>query len=127
MASQAYAELSAQPDYPPGVLASVDADDCSACDLARPPRLPADGLGGVVGARLRLRHLRRGAGLGPARADRATAERLRRSPGLMGDGPGRRLILLLVRGDRDRQVAVSEGSERGLGTRVPVRLDEPRL
>ena len=45
----------------------------------------------------------------------------------LGDRARRRLVLLLLRGDRDRQVAVPEGGERRGGARVPVRVDEPRL
>ena len=43
------------------------------------------------------------------------------------DRPRGRLLVLQLRGDRDRQEPVSEGRLRRLRARVPVRLDEPRV
>jgi hypothetical protein len=66
-------------------------------------------------------------GLGPAGADRTVVERQRRATGRAGDGPGRRVIVVLVCGDRDCKDAVSEGRFGGIGDGVPVRLDQPGL
>ena len=61
-------------------------------------------------------------------------ERLERALGGRGsrevatrDRSRRRVVVVLVRGDRDRQVDVREGREPRLGDDVPVRVDEPRL
>ncbi len=80
-----------------------------------------------MGARARVRDLRDRAGVGAARAGRGAHERLGRALGRVGDGPRRGVLLVLLRRDRDREVAVPEGSERGVGARVPVRVDEPRV
>ena len=71
-------------------------------------RLP-DGVGGVVGARARLRHLGDRPGVGAAAADRGRPGRLRPRRDRACDRPGGRVVVLLLRSRRDRQVAVPEG------------------
>src|SRR4029079_220602 len=51
---------------------------------------------------------------------------VRRAAGGTCDRPRRGLVLVLLRGDRDRQVAVYEGRVVGVAAGVPVRLDDPR-
>ena len=80
-----------------------------------------------MGAGPGVRDLGHRPGLGPARARRARAGRRRRRSRRARHGPGRRVLVVLLRGDRDRQEPVPEG---GVGRRrpgLPVRLDEPRL
>ena len=80
-----------------------------------------------MGAGARLLDLRDRAGVGAARADPGPDERLGRAAGRVGDRARRRVVVVLLRGDRDRQVAVSEGRLGGVGAGVPVRLDQPRV
>ena len=56
---------------------------------------------------------------------RAVGQRPR--PGRQGHGARRGVLVLLLRRDRDRQVAVREGGLGGDRARLPVRLDQPRL
>ena len=51
----------------------------------------------------------------------------RARPGGDGDRPRRGFVLVLLRGDRDRQEPVPEGRIGGLSAGLPVRLDEPRV
>ena len=55
------------------------------------------------------------------------ARRLRPAPGGARHRPRRRVVVVQLRGDRDRQEPVSEGRQRRVGARLPVRLDEPRV
>ena len=80
-----------------------------------------------MGPGARLRDLGDRPGLGSARADRERAVGKRAHAARQGDRARRRLVLLLLRGDRDRQVAVSEGRLGGDRARLPVRLDQPGL
>ena len=80
-----------------------------------------------MGARVRLRDLRGRAGVGAPRADRAEPLRKRDRPGRTGDAARRGVVVVLVRGRRDREVALPEGRVGRDRARVPVRLDEPRL
>ena len=79
-----------------------------------------------MGLGARLCDLRDRPGLGPTRAGPAGFGRRRPQPGRARHRAGRRFLLLLLRGGRDRQVALSEGRLGGLGACLPVRLDEPR-
>ena len=81
-----------------------------------------------MGARARLRDLGRSC----RRGCRASASRRALAgdglrPGRPGDRPRRRVVVVLLRGDRDRQEPVPEGRLGRVGARLPVRLDEPRL
>ena len=96
--------------YPLGVSVSVVLHERARRDLARPAGLVPDGVGGVVGARARVRDLRDRAGVGAARADRGADERLRRAFGRLGDWARGRLLVVLLRRDRDR---ASPCSRRG--------------
>src|SRR5262249_34399578 len=58
-----------------------------------------------------------GHALGRARARRGGA----------GNRPRGGFVVLQLRGDRNREVDVREGSELRLGDGLPVRLDEPRV
>src|SRR4051794_24684826 len=62
-------------------------------------RLP-DGVGGVVGARRRLPAVGDRAGVGSAGAYRVGAQRQRLAARRGGDGAGRRVVVVLLRGDR---------------------------
>src|SRR5436190_20725997 len=86
---------------------------------------PAHGLRGLVGARARLRDLRDHPGLGPAGAGRAEPRRGRPWSGGQGDRSGRRLLVVLLRRNSHRQVALPEGRLGRIRARLPVRLDEP--
>ena len=87
-------------------------------------RLP-DGVASVVGAGARVRDLGDGPGLGSEGPDRARDGWRRCTPGGDRDRPGRGLVVVLLRRDRDRQVAVLQGRLGGLGAGLPVRFDEP--
>ena len=78
--------------------------------MGRSAERAADGVAGVVGAGAGVRDLRRGSGVGAARADRAGARRRRRTVGRAGDGTGGGVIVLLVRGDRDRRSLFAMGA-----------------
>ncbi len=80
-----------------------------------------------MGARARLRDQRDRPGLGAARADRERAGRRRDRPRGPRNGARRCVLVVLLRGDRDRQEPVPEGRFGDLGPELPVRLDEPRL
>ena len=61
-------------------------------------------------------------------------ERIERALGRVGcaagrgcDGPGRRIVLVLLRGDRDRQEPLPEGRLGEHRACLPVRLHEPRV
>src|SRR5262249_2996041 len=86
-----------------------------------------DGLRGLVGSRAGLRHLRDRPGLGAAPEDPIGPRWRRLRTARQGDGPRRCLVLVLVRRDRDRQVALPEGGLGGHRPSLPVRLDQPRL
>src|SRR5215211_8259614 len=96
-------------------------------DRRRPVERLPDGLGGLVGARARLLHIRGGPVLGTARAHPVRAERRRREAGRARDRARRRVVVLLLRRGGDRQVAVPEGRFGRVGARLPVRLDQPGL
>jgi hypothetical protein len=96
-------------------------------DPQRPQgRLP-DGVGGLVGARLRIHDLRDRAGVGPARAHRGRAVGRRREAHHDGNGAGGGIELVLLRGDCDRQEPVRQGRLGIVIAGVRVRVDEPRV
>src|SRR5207248_505851 len=86
-----------------------------------------DGLRGLVGAGVGVRDLGDRPSLGAAGADRGGAVGLGAEAGGARDRARRRLVVVLVCGDRDREVAVPEGRLGGHGARLPIRLDEPGL
>src|ERR671931_2803971 len=96
-------------------------------DLGRDRAVAADGLRGLVGAGAGLRDLGDRPGLGAEAASRGRARGLGPEAGGVGDRSRRRLLLVLLRRDRDRQVAVPEGGVGRHRPRLPVRLDEPGL
>jgi threonine/homoserine/homoserine lactone efflux protein len=67
------------------------------------------------------------AGLGAAHADGTGARRARAALALAGDGIRRGVVVVQLRGGRDREVGLSEGREPRRGDGLPVRVDEPRL
>src|SRR5205085_3570096 len=79
-----------------------------------------DVLGGVVGARPRFPALRDRRGMGPALPDAAGARRTRRSRGSTRDGAWRGVVVLQLRGDRDREVDVPERGELRVGNGLSV-------
>ena len=97
-------------------------------DLARPAGLVPDGVGGVVGARARLRDLRDRAGVGAARADRAGAERLgRRGRSRWATGLGAASSSCSYAAIAIAKSLFQKGASAASRARVPVRLDEPRV
>jgi ArsR family transcriptional regulator, lead/cadmium/zinc/bismuth-responsive transcriptional repressor len=83
-------------------------------------------LQGLVSARKQGKMTLRGrAGVGAARADRGQAGRGRAAAIGVGNRAGRCLLLMLVRGHRDRKEPVSEGGVGVVCDRVSVRLDQP--
>ena len=63
-----------------------------------------------MGAGARLRDLRDRAGVGPSRADPGTDERLWRPLDRLGDGPRGGVVIVLLRGDRDRKSLFQKGA-----------------
>src|SRR5204863_8598411 len=74
-------------------------------DRPRPRERRRDGLGGVVGPRTRLPPLGDRAGLGPPFAVGACAGRARRAGAPRLDRARGGVVVLQLRGDRDREVA----------------------
>src|SRR5436190_14438992 len=95
--------------YPPWVYILAidgrrDPDDPGRAEERRP-----HGVRGLVGAGPGLRDLSCGPGLGSARAHPVRDGGIRGGAGGQGDRAGRRILLVLLRGDRDCPVAVREG------------------
>ena len=108
-------ESSAYPDattylYPLGVFDSVARRECARGDLARPAGLVPDGVGGVVGARARVRDLGDRAGVGAARADRGRCRRLRPAPVGWATGLGPRRRRAPTRRSRSRKSLFQKGA-----------------
>src|SRR4051794_3777586 len=80
------------PDTPRGYLIGSNHE----CGLERAEGQLPDGVGGLVGAGARLRHLGGGAGVGPARADRVGAVRLGAAPGGARRRARSRVVVLLL-------------------------------
>src|SRR5213595_1245712 len=113
--------------YPPWVYILAidgrrDPDDPGRAEERRP-----HGVRGLVGAGPGLRDLGRGPGLGSARAHPVRDGGIRRGAAREGDRAWRRILLLLLRGDRHRPVAVREGRVGDDHAGLPVRFDEPRV
>src|SRR3954453_15668541 len=79
------------------------------------------------GPGLRIRDLGCDPGLRPPTSNRGGPLGGRPGAGGEGHGAGRRLVVVLLRGDRHRQVAVPEGRVGHVGARLPVRLHQPRV
>ena len=80
-----------------------------------------------MGARPGVRDLGDRAGVGTAGAHRVGPRRGRPPPARVGHRPRRRVVVVLLRRGRDRQVDLPEGSVRLVDPRLSVRVDEPRV
>src|SRR2546421_7086308 len=96
-------------------------------DRGRSLERRADGLGSGLGPRPRLPAVGDRPGVDPAVANGTGARRSRRPRTPSLDRSRRGVVLVQLRGNRDREVPVPERRELCLGDGVPVRVDEPRV
>src|SRR6476659_8331772 len=112
---------------PPRGIWSSRSCECPRRRVAWGEGLVLDGVGGVVGAGARVRYLSDRAGVGATQPDRGADERLWGAVDQLGDRAGRRVLIMLLRRHRDRQVALSEGRVGGQRAGIPVRFDQPGM